>query len=233
MSARDLQVRRASRMDCRKFLIDIHYAGRFPSVSHAFGLYDGEELVGIVTYGVPPSSTLRDGVAGSEFASSVLELNRLALKYNRKNEASMLVGASLRNLGRSGNFIVVSYADISEGHTGFVYQACNFTYHGLSAKRTDWKVRGMEHLHNYTIGDTVRGEENRAAALRAIHGDNFYLQDRPRKHRYIFLCGSPHFKREAKAAIRYPQEPYPKAVTARPERRLRSEREGGPQPRLL
>jgi hypothetical protein len=71
-----------------------------------------------------------------------LELNRLCLKSNAKNDASFLVSASIRLLATAGNFICISFADTEQGHSGYVYQACNFTYHGLSAKRTDWKVRG-------------------------------------------------------------------------------------------
>ena len=40
--------------------------------------------------------------------------------------------------------IVISFADTEQQHKGIVYQACSFTYHGLSAKRTDWKIKGKE-----------------------------------------------------------------------------------------
>lgn len=60
-----------------------------PSISYAFGLFYGEDIVGCVTYGTPPSSPLRNGIAGKEHACNVLELNRLCSKYNLKNEASI------------------------------------------------------------------------------------------------------------------------------------------------
>mgnify|MGYP000595574942 CR=1 FL=1 len=126
-------VRPVGRVECEGFILHVHYARRWPSVSYAFGLYRGSDLCGVVTYGTPPSAPLRRGVAGDEHKNDVLELNRLCLGYNRKNEASILVGRSLRLLpaGR----IVVSFADIGQGHTGYVYQATNFRYCGLSAKR--------------------------------------------------------------------------------------------------
>jgi hypothetical protein len=188
-------------------VVDVHYAHRWPSISRAFGLFRDGALVGCVTYGTPASSPLRNGIAGADFAGSVLELNRLVLDHNIKNDASMLVSASLRMIG--GDHIVISFADISQGHRGVVYQASNFTYHGLSAKRTDWKVRGMEHLHGITIADQFRGVENRAQAMRDRYGDDFYLSPRPRKHRYIRIIGSKGFKAKAARAIKYERMPYP------------------------
>lgn len=202
-----MQVKRISRAECEPFILEIHYAKRWPSVSYAFGLFSEDELIGVVTYGTPPSAPLRRGVAGDLYKNKVLELNRLCLKYNRKNEASRLVGASLRMLPES---IVVSFADPTQGHTGYVYQACNFLYCGLSAKRTDWKVRGKEHLHGQTIADEFRGRKDRAAAMREKYGDDFYLAPRPRKHRYVYFVGSKTFKKHARLALKYPVEEYPK-----------------------
>jgi len=91
-----------------------------------------------------------------------------------------------------------------------VYQACNFLYCGLSAKRTDWKVKGKEHLHGQTIADEFRGVKDRAAAMREKYGSDFYLHPRPRKHRYLYLVGSKTFKKQASKDIKYKQEQYPK-----------------------
>jgi len=204
-------VRRISRRETAPFILGIHYAKRFPSISYAFGLFDGEALEGVCTFGTPSSAPLRSGLCGSEYAGDVLELNRLCLRNNTRNHASTLVAASLRQLER--NAIVVSFADTSHGHVGTIYQAANFIYCGLSAKRTDWKVRGMEHLHGQTVADEFRGQADRAGLMRAKYGDDFYLAPRPRKHRYVYFTGSRAFKKSALAALRYPQEAYPKSGT--------------------
>ena len=209
MNAPAYHVRPVTRMDCAPFILGIHYARRWPSITHAFGLYRDEELVGVVTYGTPPSAPLRNGIAGAELAGCVLELNRLCLRDNLKNEASRLVGASLRKLPKRS--IVISFADTEQDHKGIVYQACSFTYHGLSAKRTDWKIKGKEHLHGQTVADELRGQENRAALMRAKYGEDFYLAPRPLKHRYIFLVGPEAWRRSVAERIKYPRTPYPKA----------------------
>ena len=213
-------IRRIDPAMTHEWMLRVHYAKRVPTISFAFGLYEDEDLVGVVTYGTPAAAPLRDGIAGPEHAHLVLELNRLVLKREVKNGASELVGVSLRQLPKPS--LVISYADTSHGHVGYVYQACNFLYTGLSAKRTDWKVKGLEHLHGQTIADLSKsaagGEKgSRAQFMRDKYGDDFYLEDRSRKHRYIYVCGSKTQKRQLVAALRYKQEPYPKGDTKRYE----------------
>lgn len=203
-----MKVSLISRNDCEPFIIGIHYAKRWPSITYAFGLFDEDKLVGVCTFGTPPSAPLRSVIAGIELSKNVLELNRLCLLNNGKNEASRLVSGAIRQL--KGNFIIISFADTEQNHKGVVYQACNFTYHGLSAKRTDWKVKGMEHKHGQTIADEFRGVKNRADAMREKYGDDFYLAPRPRKHRYIYITGSKSFRRFAARRISYTKEDYPK-----------------------
>jgi hypothetical protein len=207
----EYHVERIAREDCTYFVINLHYAKRWPSISYAYGLFFNGELIGAVTYGTPPSAPLRKGIAGDNFKNNVLELNRLCLMNNLKNEASILVGRSLKML--KGNRIIVSFADIEQNHVGYVYQACNFLYCGLSAKRTDWKIEGMEHLHGQTVADEFRGVECRQKAMKDKYGSRFYLKDRPRKHRYIYFVGTKSFKKEARQSLRYKIQNYPKRQT--------------------
>lgn len=206
-------VRKIKPIECDPWLLKKHYAKRMPPISYAFGLYSGGILSGVCTFGTPVSSPLRVGVCGEDYRDDVLELNRLCLKENRPNEASFLVSKSLKLL--PSNKIIISYADTEQGHVGYVYQATNFIYTGLSAKRTDWKVKGLEHLHGATIADMSRGRENRAEWMRKKFGDDFYLKDRPRKHRYIFFTGSGRQKKLLRNNLKYPVLPYPKGETKR------------------
>lgn len=197
--------------DALPWLLRKHYARRTAPVSFAFGAYQDGVLLGVVTYGTPVSSSLRIGICGEEWASKVLELNRLCCE-SRKNLASILVGRSLRLLPKPS--VVVSYADTAVGHIGYMYQATNFLYTGLSAKRTDWKVDGLD-LHGATIADKTRGMENRAKAIREMYGDAFSLAPRSRKHRYVYPVGTARQRAQILAALRYPVEPYPKGDSQR------------------
>jgi len=202
------EIKLVARKDYLPFMLDIHYAKRIPSVSYSYGLFKNKKLEGVVSYGTPPSSTLRRGIAGDDYISDILELNRLVLRCNHKNDSSWLIANSLKALPR--NKIIVSYADTSQDHVGYVYQATNFIYTGLSAKRTDWKVRGKEHLHSQSIIDEFRGQPNRSKLMREKYGDDFYSVDRPRKHRYIFIVGSKSYRKRALKNLKYPIVNYPK-----------------------
>ena len=39
----------------KDFLLPRHYSGRTPSISHAYGCYNGDNLVGVLTVGKPKS----------------------------------------------------------------------------------------------------------------------------------------------------------------------------------
>ena len=142
----------------------------------------------------------------------VHELNRLVVDKQPRNVLSWFVAECLRRLPP---MIVVSFADTEQGHHGYIYQATNWIYTGLSAKRTDWKVKGKEHLHGVTIADEFRGQQNRGQLMRDKYGDDFYLEDRPRKHRYVYLIGSKTQRKRWRKALKYGEEPYPKGDNSR------------------
>ena len=60
--------------------------------------------------------------------------------------------------------------------------------------------------HCQTLADKYTAEE-----IRAEFGDRFSLQDRPRKHRYVFINAKGRRRAEIFASLRYRPEPYPKA----------------------
>ena len=191
-------------------LIDTHYAKRTPSVSYCFGLYIEDKLEGVVTFGTPASASLRVGICGAWGADKVLELSRLVFKHNYKNSGSFLVSRAMKLLPKPS--LVISFADMAQGHIGVVYQATNFLYCGLSAKRTDWAIKGREHLHGQTIADEFRGVKNRSAAMRKKYGDDFYLKPRSRKFRYVFFCGNKTETRAMRKALKYKIQDYPKTI---------------------
>ena len=133
-------------------------------------------------------------MAGIENEKNVLELNRLCLlpEYNGKNYASYLVSHSLKQL--PNKTFVVSYADTAWTHVGYIYQATNFLYTGMSAKRKDTYQPGGLHPRAYDKNN---------------HSDLF--QTRSPKHRYVYLVGDKRTKRQMLKELKYPVIPeYPK-----------------------
>jgi hypothetical protein len=171
-----------------------HYARRLPSISFAFGLFEGNDLTGVVTYGMPASPFLCMGVCGKDNKDVVYELNRLCISSNLKNAASILVGRSLQMLPKP--MVIVSYADTAQGHCGYVYQACNFVYTGITKERTD-----------------MAGEDGKHS--RHNHGDRTKRILRSAKHRYVFFVGNASQKKSLKKALNYEVKPYPKGESKR------------------
>lgn len=197
---------------CKEWCLKKHYAKRLPPIEYAFGLWDNDGIMqGIVTYGTPISSTLRS-LWGNKY--KLMELNRLVINEGlEKNVLSFLVAQSLKQMPKP--MVLVSYADTSKNHTGYIYQATNWFYTGLSAVFKDYYVKGMEHLHNGTIIDMSRGQENRVEWLRERFGEKLIMIDRPRKHRYFFFIGNKKECKEMKQMLPYVIESYPKGDNIR------------------
>lgn len=183
-------------------VVEKHYLHRKAPCSHAFGLFCNNELKGVICYGTPSSHHLRVGIAGVANAKNVLELTRLWICQTvPRNGESYLIGRTLPLLDKE---IIVSYAEPSMGHIGVVYQASNWLYTGLSARRTHWVVEGLAQ-HSQTLSDKYSAKE-----LREKYGKAFKLVQRPRKHRYVYLRGNRRRKKELQAQLKYPILPYPK-----------------------
>lgn len=178
---------------CKPWLLGRHYARRMCSISYAFGLYEDGKMKGVCTFGKPASPWLCLGVCGPDHSESVFELNRLCVSDQTPNILSWFVAECLRQLPP---MIVVSYADTAQGHTGYIYQATNWIYTGLSAKRKDRidSNQPNKHSRHCQVGE---------------------LQERSRKHRYLYFVGSKTQRKRWRKALRYTVEPYPKGDNSR------------------
>tara|TARA_B100000575_G_scaffold289300_1_gene290839 strand:+ start:452 stop:1069 length:618 start_codon:yes stop_codon:yes gene_type:complete len=182
-------IKKISYEQTRPFILNIHYAKRMPSISYAYGLFESNNLTGIVSYGSPVSPSLCKGVAGEENKKIVIELNRLVLKENKKNQASILIGASLKLLPKPK--IIVSYADTKQNHLGIVYQATNFMFTGTSKLRTDIASKDGKHSRHHL-------------------GDKTKRVFRSPKHRYIYIIGNKKQKKKLLKNLKYKILDYPK-----------------------
>lgn len=195
----ELHIERINSDEAYQFILKRHYAKRIPSISFAFGLFKGSEIVGIMTIGKPASPSLCVGVCGEENSSRVYELNRLFLEDDLpKNTASYFMSRCLGYLRppphSHGGYIIVSYADTKMNHCGYIYQATNWIYTGLSSRNFDY----------------IDPDSNKHSRHMSKNDANVERVERSRKHRYIFFIGDRIFKRRMKAKLNYKIEPYPK-----------------------
>jgi len=187
------EVRIISHSHATDFLLPKHYSGRKPQITVAFGLFHGETLVAVCTFGKPASNSLCEGVCGKEHSSQVYELNRLCRVEEWMEPLSAFVGECLRKL-KPRNWIVVSYSDTGMNHNGYIYQATNFLYTGTTKTRTDKYTEGNKHSRHYS--NEAQGE---------------YRKVRTAKNRYVYFCTSHKpTKKKWLSVLKYPVLPYPK-----------------------
>jgi len=134
-----------------KWILQKHYSKRLCSVSFAFGLYINKMIEGVITFGMPPSSTLAESICGKKYAKYVLELNRLTVSENLpKNTLSQFVAKSIKLLKKPK--IIVSFADQNLGHSGYIYQATNFIYTGTSSNNYQYVDKNGKEFHFRNLG---------------------------------------------------------------------------------
>ena len=189
-------IKETNLITARKLVWAYHYLGEVKFIGNrVFGLFaeendEGAMCVGVAVYGplsVPNSAQSAFGLPRGNYPD-LLELHRLVLmpEWNGKNAGSYLIGRSLRMLKKLGIKAVISYAD-TDHHLGSIYQACNFTYHGLTPQKSDFFFADGTKLN--------RGKSK---------GMNGKWVLRSRKHRYLYLF-------DKSLDVIWPQEAYPKA----------------------
>jgi hypothetical protein len=198
------EVKAISKEDTFPFLLNVHYAKRIPSIIHSFGLFANNQLVGVITYGQPGSPSVAKALVYDTIIP-IIELNRLCLKNNLKNEASILISKSLKLLPKG--LIVLSFADSSQGHVGYVYQATNFRYYGMTKATSEIALKSDPGAHSLSLYDQSKGQVNRIEFLRQKFGDDLYWRKRAQKHRYVFITGT---NKSLYSNIKYKELKYPK-----------------------
>jgi hypothetical protein len=194
---------------CKDWFINKHYAKRVPMIEFSFGLYENGILLGVCSYG----TTLAIGIR-KIFNYNVYELNRLCVNDGlEKNVLSYFVSQTINLMPKT--CVLLSYADKNQGHNGYIYQATNWIYTGLSAIVKEYKVRGQEDMHSQTLFDKSKGKIDRVAYLKELYGDKLYMDYRPRKHRYFYFKGNNFDLKEMKKQLKFKIEPYPKGENKR------------------
>ena len=174
------------------FLLPRHYSGRKPSITFSFGYFENNELKAVCTFGKPASNSLCIGVCGKEYSEKVFELNRLCVDGEIEIQLSKFVAWCLNEL-KAKDLILVSYADTQMNHNGYIYQATNWIYTGMTKARTDKYVEGGKHSRHYD-------NENQ----------NGLRKYRSAKHRYVYFATSKNKRKEYMKKLNYQIEPYPK-----------------------
>jgi hypothetical protein len=147
-----------------------------------------------VVFGSPNPKQIANSVCGGKHVEKVWQIHRGAcVWWAHEHSASKLISMSLDRVKRLGARVVVAFSDPMAGEVGTVYQATNWLYCGLTAKRPDYlDESGRRMVGVFSV---------RPGMVRV---------DRPRKHRYVFLLGSRGERKRLLSDLAWPVLSYPK-----------------------
>lgn len=194
---RNYDIKLIKKSEAKELLDKFHYLSKqgcgFKS-GFNFGLFIGDKLIGVaIFHGITGRGTMSNcfGLKPNE-QEDIYELGRLALdnaEYE-KNLTSWFLGKSIKMLRKTTNVrAILSYAD-TNFHVGYIYQATNFKYYGLTIKKKDfWELR-----EDGTYKQVRRGK------IKGLQGE---YRDRSRKHRYLLIY-------DKTLKCKWTEAPYPK-----------------------
>lgn len=114
-----------------------HYSGSCHNGPMCWGLYRGDDLVGVCAFATPCSENVRKSVFGEDNKHRVTELHRLHTQDGLpENTLSWFVARAIRQLMdyRPNLRAILSFADSTEGHSGTIYKALNFMHKGSTGR---------------------------------------------------------------------------------------------------
>ena len=191
----------------KSFIRQYHYSHSCHNGPMCWGLFDGDELIGVCAFATPGSENVRRSVFGPGRESEVTELHRLVvLDVTPKNTESWFVARAMRGLleYRPNIRAILSFADETEGHRGVIYQALNAIYCGTTGRSRFWRDPEGRLRHPRQGGHNVTPEE--ASEM------GWVSEMRDAKHRYLFLVGSKTQRRASRGRLLLEQKPYPSAL---------------------
>lgn len=163
----------------KAFVLQHHYSSSWPSPRLRYGLYQGEDLVGVAVFSVPMQhKVLTNPFPGLAPMWESLELGRFVLLDEvPANGESWFLARCFELIRKEGIRGVVSFSDpvprtdqtgqvVFPGHLGIIYQASNAIRAGRSTARTlDLLPDGT--VLNERSAQKVRGQEEGAGGVEA------------------------------------------------------------------
>jgi len=132
------KVQRISAKQAKKYIHHNHYSkGSHNGPSPCYGLFDDENLIGVLMFATPCSENVRSSVFGSSMKDAVIELHRLHIQDGTpKNTESWFIARCLKAIktDRPQTKAVLSFSDLTEGHEGTIYKATNALRLGQTKK---------------------------------------------------------------------------------------------------
>ncbi len=211
----DVKIKEITFKEASKFIKEGHYSHTMPVTNLFLGFSYKSELNCVIVFGTGACYRLRDSLPNH----NVLELVRLfSLDNAPKNMESYCISQSIKYIKQNKPEIkiLVSFADPSQGHVGYVYQATNWFYTGLTlqAGNAIYEVNGIR-IHPRTLLKKYN-TTNKKEALEFLQRDNpnsvICQVKNNQKHRYLMFIGNHKENNDMLKNLKYSILPYPKII---------------------
>jgi hypothetical protein len=191
-------IKRVSRVAAKRLLDEYHYLhedGNYRS-GHNYGLFDNDSrvLIGVCVFHTVSAKEVAKGCFGvKEYKlDGFYELGRLCLNphFFEKNITSFFLGNSIKMFRKEEEVrALLTYADTGH-HVGYIYQACNFKYYGLTDQKNDFFIKQSD------------GSFKKLQRGKCRHLDGEW-RPKSQKHRYLIVY-------DPLLTPIWTEEPYPK-----------------------
>lgn len=192
-------LREVSLRTAAKIITEYEYLGTMPNAPiKAYAIIWEKSVGGVIVFGAVSPPSVARSVVSEAWSDKVIQLARGAcVNWAHPHAASKLIGFGLKEIAKIGYRIAIAYADPDAGEIGTVYQATNWLYCGLTAKRPDYlRPDGSRWMGHMKAGVAATLEKT----------------DRTRKGRYVYILGSHKERKLIRQDLRWPVEPYPKRL---------------------
>jgi hypothetical protein len=185
--------------EAKQFMEKYHYTKSCVKSTYALGFFYNNQICTMIVYGQPSNFNLAKSLWEGGNEQECLELLRLfSFDWCPLNIESYCISQSIKWLKQNHSEIkiLVSYADTSVKHVGYIYQASNWLYIGKSSGEREIFIDGVKR-HRRDLYDKYGTSS--LEKLKNELGNRLQTGERYKKNKYIYILGN---KKERKELIK-------------------------------
>lgn len=180
-----------------------HYSHSYPSAAAMpIGVWDDNDFIGAIVFGRGANNNISRPF--NLEMHEVCELTRVALKHH-DFFVTEAISKAIKLLRKTcpGLKLIVSYADIDQGHVGKIYQASNWIYLGIShaGHVSAWIINGKKVHPRSIYGMGIK--QSKDAILAHFPSAKPFISKG--KHKYLYPMTKSLRHKWDRIALPYPQ----------------------------
>ena len=208
----DLETRVVENEYAKRFVSKYHYSKTCSNIVVAIGQWLGLDLKCVVVFNYCSGREMAQQVMRGGDNTNTLELSRLvSFEPKPKYLESRAISKAFKWLKKNmpNIKVVISYADNSVGHHGYIYQATNFIYYGQSRQVPKCFIDGKR-IHDRILHSRYGSASH--DEVKKILGDRFVVkkEEKTKSRYYILLSQSKRERKELQKNILVNSVSYPK-----------------------